>query len=710
MRRKWGLYLVATICLALVAGYFAIRTPPGPLARVPVADLQRIEQLGYWPAKLVEALDLNRPGFEQARALINEGDLHGSCREILRYFLDRPRPFIDIEPVYPFRDAATAQADAWLQDQRVRLQNTWGPVLRDENGRIDWDDRGPRDDLEWTWMLNRQGVSLALIEAYTQTGNLDYLHAAEDMVIDWITSHPVPKFPDFIGPWRALEAARRMDEAYRPLLVHHPHAAPLSESAHLLLLASLAEHGDYLVRFHALEGNHLLTEMTKLLHLALLFPEYKNAPQWKAYALEKLKAETERQVYPDGAHKELSNHYQRVILRNYQRTYDLLVRAEETEALQWFRPRFEDMWDYFAWMTKPDGSGVLNNDSDREPNARILAAGVRQFNRQDWRYVATGGREGTPNEGPLSRVFPWAGHAILRDGWAPDSHWAYFDMGFHGTDHQQYDRLHLSLSVGAPGAVSQNILVDNGRYTYRPGWERDYFVGPRAHNVILVDGQGSERPPLQALEPVPHYAHLEADYDFLRADAEFAQMGRHVRGVFHKRGEYWLIFDGLQVYGHHAAETLWHFAPEIELSQDARGLRAEATGPKAGGIGLRMIPLPETDSEWTLTLSTGWHSVEYNEKAEAPMATYASRLAGPRTVAWLLWPEHAGSPGLPEFRRLEAPPGSVAVELSWPDGRTDQIAARLFGPKLPSDWMGTSNDGQFAFRSQRSASVAQTGR
>lgn len=688
--------MVASTVVLLLLGW----PSRDPLASVPVEQLRAIEDLGPWPERLLEALDLEHPGLEAAREAHAQGRTHAAARHVLQYFLDQPRPFIDVDPPFPHRNTALRLADAYLQEDRVLLQNKWGPIVRTPAGRINWGDRGPRNDLEWTWMLNRQGVVLALVEAYAHTGKLDYLHAAETMVIDWITSHPVPRLPDLAGPWRALEAARRVDEAFRPLLAHHPHAAPLSESAHLLLLASLADHGDYLERFHALEGNHLLTEMTKLLHLSLLFPEFKNAPSWRAYALDKLHRETQAQVYPDGAHKELSNHYQRVVLRNYERLHDLLVRAGESEELAWFVPRMEAMWDYYAWMTKPDGTGVLNNDSDEEPNARVLLDGVRQFGREDWRYLATAAEAGIPSNGPRSRFFPWAGHAVMRDGWEPSGQWAYLDFGFYGTDHQHDDRLHLSLSAGAPGGIAQNFLLDNGRYTYRPGPDRDYFAGPRAHNIILLNGQGTEQPPLKARERIPAVAAIQPDHDFFRAEASYPRLGRHVRGVFYKRGEYWLVFDGLQVYGHQHAETLWHFGPNVTLTKegDAGGILATASDEWAKGAALWVLPAPQPRADWQLHLEQGWHAYEYNRKLEAPMLRYETYLRGPRTVAWLLLPTWPDGPQPPALHRLDAPDGAIAVELNWPDGRTERVVARLFGPELPDEVAGVSTRGEYGWQ------------
>ena len=250
--------------------------------------------------------------------------------------------------------------------------------------------------------------------------------------------------------------------------------------------ASLEAHGDYLQKHHALYGNHLITEMIALVKVSILCPDATNSKAWMRYALNKLDEEYEKQVYPEGAHKELSAHYQRVVALNYQKLLALLEASEHKDLLDYWTPRVKALWSYFSGISKPNGTAPLNNDSDRESvHARLRANGYSRLQN---------------NRG--SKYYPNAGQVVFRNPKTNDRPlWAFFDIGPRGTDHQHEDHLHLSLSYG-----DLDVLVDHGRYTYKPGAWRDYFKGPRGHNILMLDDLASHRMPNQASGPLKDVA------------------------------------------------------------------------------------------------------------------------------------------------------------------------------------------------------------
>ena len=141
------------------------------------------------------------------------------------------------------------------------------------------------------------------------------------------------------------------------------------------------------------------------------------------------------------------------------------------------------MTNYLAYILRPDGHLPLNNDSDRLDDRSNVLWHARDYNRPDWIWIVTNGREGEEPKGLPSVVFPWAGQVVMRSGWDADAHWAFFDVGPLGMSHYHYDKLHLSVA-----AYGRDLLVDAGRYTYTGGKWMDYFMGSASHNVILVDG------------------------------------------------------------------------------------------------------------------------------------------------------------------------------------------------------------------------------
>ena len=89
---------------------------------------------------------------------------------------------------------------------------------------------------------------------------------------------------------------------------------------------SVWEHGWRLRHFHR-TGNWLIMEMNGLAQIGLLYPQFVDAPAWKAYAFERLTEELDVQVYPDGFQIELSTGYHQVDILNYQWLIDVCRRT-----------------------------------------------------------------------------------------------------------------------------------------------------------------------------------------------------------------------------------------------------------------------------------------------------------------------------------------------------------------------------------------------
>ncbi|MDV7395917.1 heparinase II/III family protein, partial [Arthrospira platensis SPKY1] len=95
------------------------------------------------------------------------------------------------------RIAEDALADTFTL-QRVR-----GQQPRQEDGKINWSYRGPRDDKEWAWMLNRHGYFISLVHAWKHTGDTRYLVRLDNDLYDWLQQHTFPGRLTFSPAWRA---------------------------------------------------------------------------------------------------------------------------------------------------------------------------------------------------------------------------------------------------------------------------------------------------------------------------------------------------------------------------------------------------------------------------------------------------------------------------------------------------------------------------
>ncbi len=624
---------------------------------------------------LFEALDLSHPGLEAVKVAVEKGERQAACRELLKYYAERPLdPALRAQP-----EGDPAKVSALALEDKFVLQGVEGRQPRKADGKLDWDARGPRKDPEWAWFLNRLSFVSALLQESERVGDIRYLRAADAYLQDWVISNPRPSWYSWSAAWRALEAARRIE---RPLVeAIFVARRKLLPETRLLVLSSIPDHGRCLRTTHAFSGNHLLSEMMGLALLARAWPEFRESSGWLDFACDEIRRQSESQVYPDGAHKELSNHYQRVALASFLRYLEIMGDDARAEPV---RARVEDMLAFFSAVMQPNGAGPLSNDSDLEMNRTLL---------EEWSRLRPGGR---PLRNAVSTVptapamyFSWAGQAVMREGSGPSGSWAWFEMGPYGTDHQHDDRLHLSLTLGG-----RECLVDAGRYIYRPGPWRDYFAGPRSHNVCLLDGRGAQPAPEVVEAPLPVTAWWGAEGAFFSAKARFAPdwLGLRgdatwVRSVLHVRGRFWLVIDHFTTFGTQRLQTLWHFHPDrsVRLYPGDRLVSPDESVPE-NSFNLKPILGPD----WELQLDRGrvspspqgWYSERFNSKKPTTAATYEATIRGPTTTAWLIWAGPADA--TPEVTVEPVRARRLSVLLVWPDGTRERVEVPTDGnPESP---------------------------
>lgn len=552
------------------------------------------------------------------------------------------------------------RANAALED-RFYLQDVVARQPRTTDGGLDWHAQGPRDDREWAWMLNRHLFLRDLLLLYQETGDIRYRAQLNALVRDWVTANPYPDRLTFSAPWRALEVARRVLEVW--LEVFFANGDVLDDEVRLLMLASLRDHADALDEHASFwGGNHLITEKLALLKLALAFPEFRDAGEWRNRAVATVERQLFAQTYPDGAYKELANHYQRIVLEAYTRFAEALALVPGHEARERVEARVYQLWHYYLGVARPSGYGPINNDSDWEDNFAFARRIGLPVARPDWRYQLSNGAEGTRPAGIASRLYPWAGHAVLRDHWGHDSWWLFFDAGPHGTAHQHHDTLHLSFS-----AYGSDVLIDTGRYIYQPGPLRTYFAGPAGHNVVLLNGKGARRPPKAVRVPreVPHL--LAEDFAWVGGEALFAPPATGQGAVPWRRQIFWhpplgvVVVDELAGFGTAEITALWHFAPEQEIT----------LAPASTVVRSRRETFPTANLQaatpnvaWELTTArgqlepevAGWFAPDYNVRVATTRVTFRTVTSLPKRFVWLLtFGETPGGDRVDAARYIEGP-------------------------------------------------------
>lgn len=571
-------------------------------------------------------LDSSLPALVPVVQAWNNGNKLSAAQGLADYFRHKEFETSLLEQI-EFPPDYMEQANAAANDT-FRIHGNWITVPRNGLGRLDWEYTAGSGDKEIAWMLNRHAVLPLLAKACTESPGSGCREVLNQILANWIEDCPYPDRTTFSAQWRPLEAARRVLNSW--IHVFYGPGSLLDDDTILLVLTSVPEHADALLEHASFwGGNHLMTEKIALLAIACAWPEFRQSGHWKTHAIAKVTRLLQDQFYPDGSYKELSNHYQYVVLSNLV-PFLRLVRHDNQEFEN--AALYESilgMWEFFTWSMKPDGSGPVNNASDKEMNSNFIKSTWAYFDRPDWLGIASNGREGIlPGIAP-SRIFPWAGQVFMRNNWGKSADWVYFDAGPYGTAHQHVDRMHLSVTL-----AGRDLLSDSGRFTYKPGRLRDYFKGPRSHSVVLLDGHPARQGPRKLKSPmeVAFQDHGEAVY--ASANSVFEMPGEPLRApvpwtrdvIYDKRG-FVVVLDHVDAVKRYEMEVLWQFSPGVTLEEAASSVQASPSPRFKATV---RVSGRETDP------IAGFFSPDYNHKIPTVQAANQYSIKSPTTIAHVI--------------------------------------------------------------------------
>ncbi|MBS3762398.1 MAG: alginate lyase family protein [Planctomycetes bacterium] len=660
--------------------------------------------------KLLSSLDLSRSGFKKVRSARNSGDIAMACEAVLAYYRkSKNAGWLRISSIEE-TDKTDPRAEKIINDILTK-KSVSAKVPRGQNGHLDWGFMPEKGGHQYKCVVNRHHHIGRLLNAYRTTGNPDYAKCIDRNLRDWIIASegdPVP--------WNthALEPANRLP-IWARLFYGFLDDKHLSDSTRLLMLACMPAHVQYLL--HNPGGNNWVTmTMRGVLTAGICWPEFKKSSLWRKEGLEKVQQNITNTVYPDGAQAELTSHYLWVSLSRYEAIAELLQNSR-IELPENFAQKTEKLWNYLVWTMRPEGYGLLNNDSDRDHNAPRIRRAAEQYGRDDWLYIATNGKEGEKPEGQPSRFFPWAGQLVMRNGWQKNAQWSFFDVGPWGAGHQHNDKLHLSVASGG-----RDLLVDSGRFWYEGGPIRRYAISSPSHNVVLVDGYG-QLPTNPRAKKAIETGSVQKHFDFAYGSYEngfggepknpddVKVAGQHRRAVLYLRDRCWLVFDRIICDGEHEIRPLWHFHPDCTVETDGSLIRTT----DAGEGNLRLQPVSGPD--WNLKIikgreepaPQGWYcESSYTEWYENPTAVYWAQMKQEALFAWLLVPGKNEIPPV-KLDPLETPEGSFRFRLKFTDQTTEIAVSLSDQPVVP-----LSNDhvlrGHCAVLSEGKAPRAACGR
>lgn len=524
--------------------------------------------------------------------------------------------------------------DRYTADQAVEGIFTNAGVTLNLGLQPDWCRDGLAGDKEWRieWVKAYFGLDLA--HCFAETGDTRYLLAWQQCLEGWLEQVPC-------GFDSSDVSARRLQNwAYAwQRFAASPHFNGLPAELEQRLLRTIGADLDHLAANLTAERNHRTMELYTLFIVPLALTTLDPTGSRIRFALDELQQNLVTDIWPDGVHRECCSDYHMIALRTF-----LGVMANSAmfglELPQGFRERVSLACDFAMHLQRPDGLTPALSDGDVGDYRPLLMLSADLLQRDDLRWVATRGAEGTAPE-QLQPSFGVGGYAFQRSGWGaseiPFANELYcvIDCGPLGDGgHGHYDCLSVEIAAGG-----QSLVVDPGRFTYAddPQEWRRWFKGTAGHNTVTVDGL--DQTPYRRSRPIGPVAgaqllsrHSLDGFDVVEAEVTSpVYSASHRRQVVFVDRKYWLIVDHLNDDTAHTYEQRWHLATEANgnthlAERDNRNLCMIATTP-----GMTMAFAAVSAGLFDVAIEPGWVSPTYGVKHPAPVLV-ASSAGHPRAI------------------------------------------------------------------------------
>ena len=471
--------------------------------------------------ELLERINYDLPGLKKAKMCYAQGDADGAMDAVIEHFRTRTTP----KYLFTAKEMEQCKVDGILEDAQETLDHyIYGHKF---DGEIDWffnPTEHTSHDNEWTWSLYRHIYWQPLARAYALTKDEKYTKEFLHEMTEWGKAWPVAPFMEneedaaakykFPGhSWRTIETAMRIYTVWLPCMEAFRTSSVWDREGWVTFLTLLCDHADFLMTHysnHKKSSNWLTMESGTLLECGILFPEIKS--DWFMTGYRRVMQEVKYSFDNDGIHMERTPIYHMVAAGVYFQCYRL-CKLNGIPVPPYMEPTLEKSAQFIMSLVKPDLSTPMIGDADRDDlttrrcdtslyegmnltfdpyDLNEMRAYFRTWyeetGREDFRFMATAGKEGTP---PAQRNYKYipAGIYVMRTGWGPED--SYFHV--HGiqlergevSSHSHNDTGHVEIH-----ARGEDILTDSGRYIYNSScWKdwRHYFLSAKAHNTLYVD-------------------------------------------------------------------------------------------------------------------------------------------------------------------------------------------------------------------------------
>lgn len=550
--------------------------------------------------------------------------------------------------------------------------------------------KGPRNH-EWVWQFNRHGFWLEMARAYYDTRDEAYAKAFNEQMAHWLTQ--VIDIPaNWNGPgsaWRTIECGIRLYATWPAAFEAFRLSPSVDDCVLLLMIESMHRQAELMIE-HPTGANWLVIETDGVYTFSSAFTEFRDAKEYRRIGGERILAEMQRQVLPDGMQYELAADYHAGVFNDFADIYETAVLyGHEAEFPAAYTDGLIRMAEAGVRMSTPAMTQPRTNDTWTIATTHMTRRAARYApDNKHFLYINSARREGEPPAGETASVFmPYAGFCIMRSDWTEHALYLNFDVGPTGRAHIHQDKLNINLFCG-----KDELIFDDGGGQYEISAARTYGISAYDHNTVLVDGLGQNRSePKQVTEPIDAHWITNAVFDYACGVYEDGFGPDQIRSARHKREvrfckpDFFAVVDTLTASdeGEHTYEILFHLdTTHVDILEN--GIARSAFG---GDSEVLIVPVgdrtaekeTETVSGQTEPFLRGWF-IGRNDNNQHPAST-VSRMTFPvkdHRFATLLFPIRKGD-SMPEITEI-----NDRIRVSF-RGKTTEFSLDNLSDKLSSD-------------------------
>lgn len=527
--------------------------------------------------------------------------------------------------------------------------------------------------------LSRFQHAVTLGKAYWYTENEKHAQEFVNQVDDWIVENP----PEIGANWQCT-----MDVAIRVVnwiwgFYFFLGSKALTDDFIIRFLKSCLIHGRHIRNNlewnEHVTSNHYISDLVGLVFLGIMFPEFKEAEEWRTFGTKELLSELEKQVYDDGMAYEASTSYHRLDLELFY-TPALLARLSGDEWPDWAWNKIYKMFEFTRGIVKPNGKilQIGDNDSGRLQTLSELPEDTAQtylfpiaavlFNDPSFKFKDVNFSEEAfwllganayekysdiQEKSDLKNLpsceFTNSGIYVIRS----NNHYCLISCGANGQNgnggHAHNDKLSFELNI-----KGKDVIVDPGTYLYTGDYRmRNLFRSTAYHNTIMVDEKEiNEFDPLRLFqikdncETIVHFFGKNGNtYQFIGDHKGYLRLQspvHHKRTVSHhlKKGHWGIkdeltgpkdTFHKINQYFHFSSKcnvtkaqhTVQDFAEIIQSVFSNTSSEISALEWKTFNINieeeLNLYFLIGCDHSINVEIQKGWISKGYGLKEKAPI-------------------------------------------------------------------------------------------